>query len=390
MALPKVCGIETEYGIVVRGAENNPVSASSLLINAYVAATTDRRGGSRRLGLRRRAPGQRRPRLLRRRRAGAGGRDDARQRGADQRRPLLRRPRPPGDLDPGGHDGRRGGRVRPRRGGDRPAQHGPRLGQARRRLDGRRDRRAQEQLRRQGQQLRLPRELPAGAGDAVRTDRRPGDAALRHPPDLHAAPARSACELPGLPSDEVPFQLSQRADFFEEEVGLETTLKRPIVNTRDEPHCDPQKYRRLHVIVGDANMSEVATYLKIGTTAIVLAMIEDDALGDEWTLGNPVAAIRQVSHDPTLDPHRLLRDGRRATALEVQWGLVERARKYEHSHGLDSVGADVGRRRAVALGAGARRPRARSRLGRPLGRLGGQATPRRRLRRAPRRWRRGR
>src|ERR1700741_4841990 len=96
---------------------------------------------------------------------------------------------------------------------------------------------------------------------------------------------------------DAPFQISQRADFFEEEVGLETTLKRPIVNTRDEPHCDPQKYRRLHVIVGDANMSEVATYLKVGTTAILLAMIEDGELGDEWTLGNPVSAIRQVSHD---------------------------------------------------------------------------------------------
>ena len=70
------------------------------------------------------------------------------------------------------------------------------------------------------------------------------------------------CELPGRSPDEVAYQLSQRADFFEEEIGLETTLKRPIVNTRDEPHCDPQKYRRLHVIVGDANMSEVATYLE--------------------------------------------------------------------------------------------------------------------------------
>ena len=74
----------------------------------------------------------------------------------------------------------------------------------------------------------------------------------------------------------VDYQISQRADFFEEEVGLETTLKRPIVNTRDEPHADPQRYRRLHVIVGDANLCEVATFLKVGTTAIVLAMIEDD------------------------------------------------------------------------------------------------------------------
>ena len=71
------------------------------------------------------------------------------------------------------------------------------------------------------------------------------------------------------------FQISQRADFFEVEVGLETTLKRPIINTRDEPHADPEKYRRLHVIIGDANMSEVSTYLKLGTTSLVLAMIED-------------------------------------------------------------------------------------------------------------------
>mgnify|MGYP001811632998 FL=1 len=153
------------------------------------------------------------------------------------------------------------------------------------------------------------------------------------------------CELPGRPNDHVPYQLSQRADFFEEEIGLETTLKRPIVNTRDEPHADAQKYRRLHVIVGDANMSEVATYLKVGTTAIVLSMIEDDELGDDLLLGNPVAAIRQVSHDPTLRQTIMLRDGRRATALEIQWGLLERARKYEQSHGLacvdDAVGRDV-------------------------------------------------
>jgi proteasome accessory factor A len=150
------------------------------------------------------------------------------------------------------------------------------------------------------------------------------------------------CELPGMSADDVPYQISQRADFFEEEVGLETTLKRPIVNTRDEPHCDASKYRRLHVIVGDANMSEVATYLKVGTTAIVLAMIEDDALGDDWLLANPVAAIRQVSHDPTLQRTVLLRSGRRATALEVQWGMLERARKYERSHGLSVVGESVG------------------------------------------------
>ena len=78
----------------------------------------------------------------------------------------------------------------------------------------------------------------------------------------------------------VDFQLSQRAEFFEEQVGLETTLKRPIVNTRDEPHADPHRYRRLHVIMGDANLAEVATFLKVGTTSLVLAMIEDDVSGE--------------------------------------------------------------------------------------------------------------
>jgi proteasome accessory factor A len=114
------------------------------------------------------------------------------------------------------------------------------------------------------------------------------------------------------------------------------------VNTRDEPHCDPQKYRRLHVIVGDANMSEVATYLKVGTTAIVLAMIEDDALGADLILANPVASIRHVSHDPSLTRTIGLRSGRRVTALEIQWALLERAQKYERSHGLTCVGDEVG------------------------------------------------
>ena len=98
----------------------------------------------------------------------------------------------------------------------------------------------------------------------------------------------------------MPFQLTQRADFFEEEVGLETTLKRPIVNTRDEPHADAQKYRRLHVIVGDANLAEVATFLKVGTTALVLSMIEDDWLTRDLLPAKPVQALRQVSYDLTL------------------------------------------------------------------------------------------
>ena len=146
-----------------------------------------------------------------------------------------------------------------------------------------------------------------------------------------------------MPGD-IAYQLSQRADFFEEEVGLETTLKRPIVNTRDEPHCDPAKYRRLHVIVGDANMSEVATFLKVGTTAMVLAMIEDDALGDDLTLAHPVTAIRQVSNDPSLKATIALGNGKRITALDLQWRLLERARTWADRHGLDSVTVDDGKR----------------------------------------------
>ena len=125
----------------------------------------------------------------------------------------------------------------------------------------------------------------------------------------------------------MPFQLTQRADFFEEEVGLETTLKRPIINTRDEPHADAQKYRRLHVIAGDANLSEVATFLKLGTTALVLAMIEDDALGEPLRLARPVPAMHQVSYDLTLDAPLEMVDGTTMTALEVQWELLDRARK---------------------------------------------------------------
>src|SRR5437016_4313365 len=89
-------------------------------------------------------------------------------------------------------------------------------------------------------------------------------------------------------NDEIPYQISQRADFFEVEVGLETTLKRPIVNTRDEPHADPEKYRRRHVIIGDANMSEGATYLRTGNTALVLAMSEDRFIGADLAVEQPV------------------------------------------------------------------------------------------------------
>jgi len=133
------------------------------------------------------------------------------------------------------------------------------------------------------------------------------------------------------------FQISQRADFFEVEVGLETTLKRPIINTRDEPHADPEKYRRLHVIIGDANMSEISTYLKLGTTALVLAMIEDRFLGSDLAVDAPVAELRAISHDPSCQHLVSLRDGRRMTAVQLQLEYLDLARKYTE----DRFGADV-------------------------------------------------
>jgi Pup amidohydrolase len=131
------------------------------------------------------------------------------------------------------------------------------------------------------------------------------------------------------------FQLSQRADFFEVEVGLETTLKRPIINTRDEPHADADKYRRLHVIIGDANLAELSTYLKVGTTALVLAMIEARALPQDLTIEEPVDSLQAISHDPSLTHLVQLRDGRRLTAIEVQQEYLAMARKFVADRGDD-------------------------------------------------------
>jgi proteasome accessory factor PafA2 len=131
----------------------------------------------------------------------------------------------------------------------------------------------------------------------------------------------------GAEGASVPYQLSQRTDFFEAEVGLETTLKRPIINTRDEPHADPEKYRRLHVIIGDANMSEVSTFLKVGTTSLILKMIEDEFLPD-LSLEAPVRSLHEVSWDPQLRTTVTLSDGRRLTAIELQWEYLDLAKKY--------------------------------------------------------------
>jgi proteasome accessory factor A len=137
------------------------------------------------------------------------------------------------------------------------------------------------------------------------------------------------------------FQLSQRADFFEVEVGLETTLKRPIINTRDEPHADAERYRRLHVIIGDANLSELSTYLKVGTTALVLAMIEDRFLTVDLSVEEPVSSLRAVSHDASLKHLLTLRSGRTLTAVQLQMEYLEQARKYVEDRYGDNVDAQT-------------------------------------------------
>ncbi|HEX6248100.1 MAG TPA: depupylase/deamidase Dop, partial [Nocardioidaceae bacterium] len=141
----------------------------------------------------------------------------------------------------------------------------------------------------------------------------------------------------GQDGREQGFQISQRADYFEVEVGLETTLKRPIINTRDEPHADPDKYRRLHVIIGDANLSEISAYLKVGTTALVLAMIEDKFITRELTVEQPVRSLREVSHDPSLKQLLKLVDGRTLTAVQLQMEYLDLAKKYVE----DRLGSDA-------------------------------------------------
>jgi proteasome accessory factor A len=140
------------------------------------------------------------------------------------------------------------------------------------------------------------------------------------------------------------FQISQRADFFEVEVGLETTLKRPIVNTRDEPHADADRYRRLHVIIGDANLAEISTYLKVGTTALVLEMIEENVLADDLAIAQPVRELHDVSHDASLRHAITLADGRTITALDLQGEYLDRARKFcddRYGEDVDEQTADV-------------------------------------------------
>ena len=149
----------------------------------------------------------------------------------------------------------------------------------------------------------------------------------------------------GPSGDEAGFQLSQRSDYIEVEVGLETTLKRGIINTRDEPHADADRYRRLHVIIGDANLAETSTYLKLGTTALVLDLIEEGpAHGIDLTdlmLARPVSAVHAISRDPSLRVAIALVDGRELTGLALQRIYLDRVAKLVDSRDPDPRAADV-------------------------------------------------
>ncbi|PVZ03700.1 Pup--protein ligase [Actinomycetospora cinnamomea] len=133
------------------------------------------------------------------------------------------------------------------------------------------------------------------------------------------------------------FCLSQRAEHIWEGVSSATTRSRPIINTRDEPHADAERYRRLHVIVGDSNMSEVTTLLKVGTTHLVLEMIEQGVQFRDFTLDNPIRAIREISHDLSGRRPVRLAGGREASALDIQREYHARAVEHVARRGSDPV-----------------------------------------------------
>lgn len=335
ISVPKVCGIETEYGILVKGGDQNPVVASSALINSYIAKTSapidwdyeherpgsDARGFSLDTELYPEVEYHLVNAVL----------TNGARYYVDHAHPEISTPecRTPSEVvvfDRAAEEiVRRSMQLVTPYLGD-----GSSIVLYKNNSDGKGNSYGCHE------NYLLAREVPFGRLAAQITSHFVSR-------QIFTGAGKVGCEFPGSSFDDVPFQISQRADFFEEEVGLETTLKRPIVNTRDEPHCDPQKYRRLHVIVGDANMSEYATYLKVGTTAIVLAMIEDNALDVDLILTHPVPAIRQVSYDCSLQQTLLLHSGERMSALDIQWSLLEMARKYEQSHGLDVIGEQEGR-----------------------------------------------
>ena len=130
------------------------------------------------------------------------------------------------------------------------------------------------------------------------------------------------------------YSLAQRAEHIWEGSSSATTRSRPIINTRDEPHADAERYRRLHVIAGDSNMSEYATFAKTGATVALLQMLEDEVVFRDLTLENPIRAIREISHDMTCRTKVRLANGRELSALDIQWEYLERVVRYARTTGV--------------------------------------------------------
>ena len=134
------------------------------------------------------------------------------------------------------------------------------------------------------------------------------------------------------------YSITQRADHIWETMSSATTRSRPIINTRDEPHADAERYRRLHVIVGDSNMSEYSTFVKIGATACMLRMMEDPTvILRDMTMENPIRAIRDISHDITCRRTVLLASGREVSALDIQREYLNAALQYAQTKGFTDL-----------------------------------------------------
>ena len=348
MALPKVLGIETEYGIHHAGvADPNPIAASSVLINAYVAEVARTNRGDHKVGwdFEDESPGK-----------------DA--------RGFAREGSMPPEVETHLVNAVLTNGARYYVDHAHPEYSSPECSSP---LEIVRWDKAGERILQRSMEA-AARTLPPGQSIVVyknNSDRKgnsygchenylmdrlvPFPRIVQHvmphfvTRQIYTGAGKVGSEAGTTGDAEITFQLTQRADFFEEEVGLETTLKRPIVNTRDEPHADAQKYRRLHVICGDANLAEVATFLKVGVTALILCMIEDDWFGEDggggpggrdFTLAAPVQAMRRVSYDLELGLPLELASGRTMTALEIQWELFDLARKYADDRGLAAIGPE--------------------------------------------------
>jgi proteasome accessory factor A len=334
VAIPKVCGIETEFGIHTVGGDGNPITASSILVNAYAAEVdrrtrwdfedetpgNDARGFAREGSL---------PPMVETHLANTVLTNGARYY-VDHAHPEYSTPECSNAMELVVHD--KAGEEVLRRSMQAAAvmfPDSPAVVIYKNNSDGKGNSYGCHE------NYLMDRDVPFAK---VVTGVVPHFVTRQ----IFTGAGKVGVETPALDPAAVPFQISQRAEFFEEVVGLETTLKRPIVNTRDEPHADPRRFRRLHVIVGDANMSEVPTFLKVGTTALILAMLEDDALpARELTPADPVRAMHHVSVDLSLGRPIELVDGSTATALDVQWELFAAARRYAKERGLAVLGDEA-------------------------------------------------